>query len=58
MTTFSSEGAFDGGFLLFAVESLEPEMLQRLPGSKRRMSGLFGIAQTFDKMLPVWETPG
>jgi hypothetical protein len=43
---------------LFAVETLEPEMLQRLPGFHRRLKWFLKYRPDLAKLVSRWEEPG
>ena len=43
---------------LFAVETLEPEMLERLPGFRRRLEWFLNHRPDLAKLVSHWEDPG
>ena len=43
---------------LFAVETLEPEMLERLPGFRRRLEWFLNYRPDLAKLVSHWQSPG
>ncbi len=43
---------------LLAVETLEPDLLERMPGFRRRMRWFLANRPELSALVPSWETPG
>ena len=43
---------------LLAVETLEPDLLERMPGFRRRMRWFLANRPELSSLVPSWETPG
>ena len=43
---------------LFAVETLEPELLDRLPGFRRRLEWILANRPDLAKLVSRWQSPG